>query len=76
MKKTDKQPMTFSEWLKYGQKEMTFDEWLKTQVWTKMFRKQFGLKLNQFKRENKKIGRNELCSCGSGKKYKKCCGAN
>lgn len=20
-------------------------------------------------------GRNELCSCGSGKKYKKCCGA-
>ena len=23
-----------------------------------------------------KIGRNEPCSCGSGKKYKKCCGAN
>ncbi len=22
------------------------------------------------------IGRNELCNCGSGKKYKKCCGAN
>ena len=22
------------------------------------------------------IGRNELCSCGSGKKYKKCCGLN
>jgi len=22
-----------------------------------------------------KIGRNEPCSCGSGKKYKKCCGA-
>ena len=21
-----------------------------------------------------KIGRNELCLCGSGKKYKKCCG--
>ncbi|MGH4120928.1 SEC-C metal-binding domain-containing protein [Clostridium sp.] len=21
-----------------------------------------------------KIGRNEQCSCGSGKKYKKCCG--
>ena len=21
-----------------------------------------------------KIGRNELCPCGSGKKYKKCCG--
>jgi hypothetical protein len=26
-------------------------------------------------REGKKIGRNEPCSCGSGKKYKKCCGA-
>ncbi|MGE4384943.1 MAG: preprotein translocase subunit SecA [Endomicrobiaceae bacterium] len=24
----------------------------------------------------KKIGRNDLCPCGSGKKYKKCCGAN
>jgi len=23
--------------------------------------------------EHKKIGRNELCSCGSGKKFKKCC---
>ena len=23
---------------------------------------------------DKKIGRNELCPCGSGKKYKKCCG--
>jgi uncharacterized protein len=21
-------------------------------------------------------GRNDACSCGSGKKYKKCCGAN
>ncbi|MFD2630111.1 SEC-C metal-binding domain-containing protein [Oceanobacillus kapialis] len=24
--------------------------------------------------ENKKVGRNETCPCGSGKKYKKCCG--
>ena len=24
----------------------------------------------------KKVGRNELCPCGSGKKYKKCCGSN
>jgi uncharacterized protein len=23
-----------------------------------------------------KVGRNELCPCGSGKKYKRCCGAN
>jgi preprotein translocase subunit SecA len=28
------------------------------------------------KREGKKIGRNDPCPCGSGKKYKKCCGAN
>jgi SWIM/SEC-C metal-binding protein len=24
----------------------------------------------------KKVGRNEPCPCGSGKKYKKCCGAS
>lgn len=23
-----------------------------------------------------KVGRNDLCSCGSGKKFKKCCGRN
>ncbi|MBW2017227.1 MAG: preprotein translocase subunit SecA [Deltaproteobacteria bacterium] len=28
------------------------------------------------KREGKKIGRNDPCPCGSGKKYKKCCGRN
>jgi uncharacterized protein YecA (UPF0149 family) len=22
-----------------------------------------------------KVGRNDLCPCGSGRKYKKCCGA-
>ena len=27
-----------------------------------------------FKREEPKVGRNDPCSCGSGKKYKKCCG--
>ena len=27
-------------------------------------------------REQAKIGRNDPCSCGSGKKYKKCCGVN
>lgn len=25
-------------------------------------------------RTQEKIGRNDLCTCGSGKKYKKCCG--
>ncbi|MDG2764764.1 SEC-C metal-binding domain-containing protein [Vibrio parahaemolyticus] len=25
--------------------------------------------------KTKKVGRNDPCPCGSGKKYKKCCGA-
>ena len=28
-----------------------------------------------FKREAPKLGRNDLCACGSGKKFKKCCAA-
>ena len=31
-------------------------------------------KPKQARRESPKIGRNEPCPCGSGKKYKKCCG--
>ena len=27
-------------------------------------------------RDTPKIGRNDPCPCGSGKKYKKCCGKN
>lgn len=27
-------------------------------------------------KSDKTVGRNDPCSCGSGKKYKKCCGAN
>ena len=27
-------------------------------------------------RDGKKVGRNDPCACGSGKKYKKCCGSN
>lgn len=27
------------------------------------------------RREEKKVGRNDVCNCGSGKKFKKCCGA-
>lgn len=32
------------------------------------------VKVETFKREQPKVGRNEPCPCGSGKKYKKCCG--
>jgi preprotein translocase subunit SecA len=33
-------------------------------------------KVETYKREQPKIGRNDPCPCGSGKKYKKCCGKN
>jgi uncharacterized protein len=29
-----------------------------------------------FRRQTAKVGRNDPCPCGSGKKYKKCCGAD
>jgi hypothetical protein len=31
-------------------------------------------KVSTYRREAPKVGRNEPCLCGSGKKYKKCCG--
>jgi len=33
-------------------------------------------KAKPIKRKGRKIGRNDPCPCGSGKKYKKCCGAD
>ena len=34
-----------------------------------------GVVMNEpYQRKTKKIGRNDPCPCGSGKKYKKCCG--
>ena len=35
-----------------------------------------GLPMNVVPFQGKKVGRNEPCPCGSGKKYKRCCGAN
>jgi len=32
-------------------------------------------KVTQFRRDVPKQGRNDPCACGSGKKFKKCCGA-
>ena len=32
-------------------------------------------KVSVVKKPSENIGRNDLCPCGSGKKYKKCCGA-
>ena len=36
---------------------------------------QQGQKPQPFQRTQEKVGRNDPCPCGSGKKYKKCCGA-
>jgi preprotein translocase subunit SecA len=33
-------------------------------------------RVKQIKLEHPKVGRNDPCPCGSGKKYKKCCGKN
>ena len=35
-----------------------------------------GAKVKTIVREAPKVGRNDPCPCGSGKKYKKCCGAS
>ena len=32
--------------------------------------------LQPVKRDSSKVGRNDPCPCGSGKKYKNCCGKN
>jgi len=37
-------------------------------------REQFGARSIQPVRTTEKVGRNDPCPCGSGKKYKKCCG--
>jgi preprotein translocase subunit SecA len=34
------------------------------------------VKLKPIQRTQPKVGRNDPCPCGSGKKYKKCCGKN
>ncbi|MEO7387035.1 MAG: SEC-C metal-binding domain-containing protein [Gammaproteobacteria bacterium] len=36
---------------------------------------QHGPAVETYRRETPKVGRNDPCSCGSGKKYKKCHGA-
>ncbi len=33
-------------------------------------------KVQQIRRETPKVGRNDPCHCGSGKKFKKCCGGS
>ena len=35
-----------------------------------------GRRVETIVRDRPKVGRNDPCPCGSGKKYKKCCGRN
>ncbi len=58
-------------------------EWLYTlPQWDKYFTEEKKQELYKTQKSSKtivkppKIGRNDPCPCGSGKKYKKCCGAN
>ncbi len=58
-------------------------EWLYTlPQWDKIFSDEKRKELYKIQKSSKtvvkppKVGRNDPCPCGSGKKYKKCCGAN
>ena len=60
---------------------MAMNDWLKSRHMPSFNR---GRNFNLFNAANDpnmpavsvKVGRNKLCTCGSGRKYKKCCGAN
>lgn len=43
--------------------------------WWSAYRRGEVLIASSYVREGPKVGRNDPCPCGSGKKYKKCCGA-
>lgn len=58
-------------------------EWLYTlPQWDKLITEERRKELYKIEKSSKtivkppKVGRNDPCPCGSGKKYKKCCGAN
>lgn len=51
----------------------TLDEWIN--IFDAEKQKEIAKKFNRSKMAvSKKVGRNDPCPCGSGKKYKKCCG--
>lgn len=59
-----------AEWL------YNLEEW--SNIFTEEERKEITKEYNKSKTyvNTNKIGRNDPCPCGSGKKYKKCCGGN
>ena len=66
-----------------GKMKELHDEWLQTPRETLEGKKPsellggqglFPEKVQTFRREAPKVGRNDPCRCGSGRKFKKCCG--
>lgn len=58
---------------------VTMNNWIKSQAPVPMGATQdwFGAaNMNAGPARSNKVGRNEPCSCGSGRKYKRCCGSN
>lgn len=70
-------PERTSELLTRRTREERVDElpWLVEGVLYRWLERKIG-KVETVVRDGEKIGRNDTCPCGSGKKYKKCCGAD
>ena len=69
-------PERTSEVLNRRTREERVDElpWLVEGVLYRWLERKFSVKT--VVRDSEKIGRNDPCPCGSGKKFKKCCGAD
>ncbi|MFN8575365.1 MAG: SEC-C metal-binding domain-containing protein [Candidatus Sericytochromatia bacterium] len=67
LKEANEMTVTFHE--KYFDKEYSYDE--KINIWEE---NKYQYIDGNIVRVSEKIGRNDPCTCGSGKKYKKCCG--
>lgn len=55
---------------------LTLNAWTKGQARSEPFPSMFAANTPQAPFSGKKVGRNEPCPCGSGRKYKRCCGGN
>ncbi len=76
-KKDEKGTILFSA--KYSAEGKTHEHWEKSFFEKEKGQWKFldaqGIQIGTLRRTEPKIGRNAPCSCGSGKKYKKCCSA-
>ena len=51
------------------------ESWINDRAWKKFWEDNYSSASAKVVRDQPKVGRNEPCPCGSGKKYKKCHGA-